>query len=317
MRIIDFHSDTLHKLHYNNYEEGTAPNTLWRNSGHEDLERAIKAGYDAQFFACSLNYGESPVLESHYDDAIAMLEIAHAAEREHADKFAVAKSYEDLKRNQEAGKMSAFLTVEEGGIIEGDMERLEELYDRGVRLVTLTWNYENCIGYPNKIEQGLKPFGFEVVERMNDLGMIVDVSHLSDKGFYDVLGASKVPFIASHSNARALSKHARNMTDDMIKKLADNGGVMGLNFYGKFLDYSGNVSRISDMIEHAKHIINIGGSDIIALGSDFDGIDSELEIEDCSQMSKLCEGFEAAGFGYDLIEKIFHKNAEDFLSRLL
>ena len=147
-----------------------------------------------------------------------------------------AKAAEDF-----SSPIGALLTVEEGGVLDGSMERLEQLFEKNVRLLTLTWNKDNCIGHPNHRDKeknalGLTPFGFEVICRMEELGMIVDVSHLSDGGFYDVARTMKKPFVASHSNARALCGHPRNLTDDMLKLLAKHGGVAGLNFCPAFLD---------------------------------------------------------------------------------
>ena len=120
--------------------------------------------------------------------------------------------------------------MEEGGVLNEKQERLEELYRLGIRLITLTWNYENCLGYPNSrdgevMNRGLKAFGLEIVERMNALGMLVDVSHLSDGGFWDCIRVSRAPIIASHSNARALCGVPRNLTDDMLRALAEKGGA--------------------------------------------------------------------------------------------
>ena len=127
----------------------------------------------------------------------------------YSDDIAFAGKGADLEENRKKGKLSAFLTLEEGGVIHGDLDRVKGLYDMGIRLITLTWNYENCIGYPNSRDlkdmgKGLKPFGFSVIDEMNRLGMIVDVSHLSEGGFWDVVSHSKTPPVASHSNARAL-----------------------------------------------------------------------------------------------------------------
>ena len=197
-------------------------------------------------------------------------------------------------------------------MLEGKIEHLKEFYDLGVRMMTLTWNHENEIGYPHNrpefSKRGLKRFGEEVVEKMNELVMIVDVSHLSDAGFYDVARLSKKPFIATHSNSRAMKNHSRNLNDDMIKILANSGGVTGINFCSAFL---GNyeISSIKDMVRHIKHIRNIGGIDVVALGSDFDGIENKVEISDVSEMGKLAIELEKEGFTTTEIEKIYYKNA--------
>jgi membrane dipeptidase len=152
-----------------------------------------------------------------------------------------------------------------------------------------------------------------VVEEMNRLGMLIDVSHLSDGGFDDVLNHTHYPIIASHSNSRTQTDHPRNLTDKMIRKLAENGGVMGINFFNNFLvegllENRWEVSTVESMVRHIKHICNIGGIDVVGIGSDFDGIPNLVEIEDISQMSKLSDALLREGFGYDEVEKIFYKN---------
>ncbi|MBQ0005565.1 MAG: dipeptidase [Clostridiales bacterium] len=309
MRYIDLHCDTLHKLYYGDYEDSA--NCLAHNSGHLAIDRM--AGYDAQFFACHVDVGE-PARLTHYEDVLGMCSILRAAE---GPDFAWAGSYSDLCANREAGKVSGFLTVEEGGVLEGDIERLEELYSEGVRLITLTWNYDNCIGAPNGSFDGLKRFGFEAVERMNDLGIIVDVSHLSDKGFWDVASIARRPWMASHSNARSLCDHRRNLTDEMIRAIAENGGVVGLNFYSQFVSRGAEMTRLSDLVAHAKHIINVGGSEVLALGSDFDGIDCELELGGCQDMWRLCEALSGAGLSAASVEAVCWRNAEKYIREVL
>ena len=148
--------------------------------------------------------------------------------------------------------------------------------------------------------------------------MIIDVSHLSDQGFWDIAKHTQKPFVASHSNARALCGHARNLTDDMIKTIADRGGVIGLNFYGLFLNESADdFSNVKRMAEHARHIINVGGSECLGLGSDFDGIDGRLEMEDCSQMEKLIAELEKQHFTIGEIEKIVYKNTLNVYKEML
>jgi membrane dipeptidase len=176
----------------------------------------------------------------------------------------------------------------------------------------LTWNFPNEIGYPNcekqYMDKGLTPFGQEVVHEMNRLGMIIDTSHLSDAGFYDVAKLSTKPFVASHSNARAVCGHTRNLTDDMIKLLSDKGGVMGINFEKSFLG-GNDVSRVEDMIKHIRHIVSVGGIGVAAIGTDFDGISPSREIDNIGEMYKLYDGLKASRFSEDDIDRIFFKNA--------
>lgn len=178
--------------------------------------------------------------------------------------------------------------------------------------MTLTWNYENCIGFPQSRKEaehrrGLKEFGIETVERMNDLGMLIDVSHLSEGGFYDVVRYSKKPFVASHSCARALCDHPRNLTDEQLKCIAEAGGVAGVNFYAPFLRKDAEFSAIEDILVHIRYMIRIMGEDFVAFGSDFDGIDCELEMKDYTGFQSLMEGLQRE-FREETVEKLCYKN---------
>ena len=157
--------------------------------------------------------------------------------------------------------------------------------------------------------KGLKPFGKEIVEAMGAKGMIVDVSHLSDGGFYDVAGLLKGPFVASHSNSRSLCPHPRNLTDDMLRILGEHGGLAGLNFCPRFLRPDQNASEIDDMVRHIRHMVNEAGLEAVGLGSDLDGISGDLEISNIRQIPLLERALKKSGFPESAIEKIFWKNA--------
>ncbi len=312
MQIIDLHCDTILKL-----ETSDGTSQLRRNSLHLDLEKMLRGGLEAQFFALFIN------LEKHPDPLCVFLETADRFRREiheNSDLIAFAGNLEDFDRNAANGLMSAFLTIEDGGALLGEDYLLRSAYELGVRLITLTWNYENALGFPNAIpehrEKGLKKRGRETVELMNKLGMIVDVSHLSDGGFRDVAEISRRPFIASHSNAREICGHPRNLTDDMIRTIADRGGVIGLNFCPAFLN-GGNNGRIEDMIKHLTHIKNIGGPEVLAMGSDFDGIGGDLEVKDTGEFPLLLSAMEKAGFSPEEIELAARENARRVLGDVL
>lgn len=275
-----------------------------------------KAGTMAQLFAC-FTFVED--MAGNYDECYRHVrEMIDYMEQQTAlfpEDIAQAYSYDDIKKNDAQGKISAILTVEEGGVLNGDMDRLEELYRRGIRLMTPLWNYENCIGYPNSrdtsvMERGLKPFGIETVKRMGELGMIVDVSHASDGTFYDILQYAKSPVVASHSNCRALCDHPRNLTDDMIRKLAETGGAAGLNFYGVFLGTK-DASLIEEMTAHVLHMIDCGGEDFPMIGTDFDGFDgiSKLEIPKVEYMERLWDGLKKKGVSELQLDKLWSGNA--------
>ncbi len=310
MRLIDMHCDTLLGLMRSD------DMNIKENNLCVDLNKMKQADSLVQFFACFIYMkmfeGEDRFSKG-YEFALKMIARAKQEFAKYPEEILLATSYEKLLQNKKAGKMSAFLTVEEGGVIDGKMENLEELYRQGIRLITLTWNEENCLGFPNNsdqtvMSQGLKPFGIEVVERMNDLGMIVDVSHLSDGGFWDVLKYSKKPVVASHSNARAMCNHQRNLTDDMIRALAQKGGISGVNFYPAFLAESGKAD-IDDLIRHIDYMYHIGGEDFVAMGTDFDGFDGELDIRHLGEMNYLYDALKKRKYNDSQIEKFWYKNA--------
>lgn len=303
MRTIDLHCDTVLKLMADKNKG------LYENDLNVDIKKLKEANSLAQFFAMwvDLKSGQDPM-----EIALRMIDRFYREIEKNSSHIALATNYEEIMENDKEGKISAILTIEDGGALKGELYNLRNFYRLGVRSITLTWNHPNEIGYPNFHEEyrdkGLTDFGIEVVHEMNRLGVLIDVSHLSDKGFYDVARESKKPFIASHSNARSVKNHPRNLTDDMIKVLSECGGVMGINFERDFLGDSEN-ARIIDMIKHIKHIKNVGGIDVIALGSDYDGSHPGYEIEHIGQIEKLAHSLKANGFTEGEIEKIFYKNA--------
>ena len=314
MPIIDLHCDTMTELKRQN--KGLA-----RNDANVDIEKMLSADVMCQFFAIFVKLTEYADCDEAWEYMENIYKFYVAEMEANKDKISQAISASDIVANRATGKISGLLTIEEGGILDGKHERLEELYNKGVRLITLTWNYENTLGYPNSddkniMNSGLKPFGKDIVKEMCHRGMIVDVSHLSDGGFWDVVELCDKPFIASHTNARAITNFRRNITDEMIKALADKGGVMGINFYSLFLGLDGSGS-VAQMIEHIKHIRNIGGIDVLAIGSDFDGFSGNCEIHDSSELVKLVSALKAEKFTDEEIDKITYKNAMRVIDEVL
>ncbi len=338
MYIADMHCDSIMKVWLARRE---GRNISLRDSSNApaagpdglqvDLMKMKAGGYLAQNFALYVDLqiedGTSP-----WTQFTEMAEIFHEEMAANADVVRQARTCEEILANRDAGLLSAVMTVEEGGVLEGDLNRLDRLYEEGVRMMTLTWNYENELGSPNDVpdgvdedyrqffsfapraDNGLKQTGFEAVERMQELGIVMDVSHLSDAGFYDVAKAVKGPFVASHSNARAISGCHRNMTDDMIRTVGEHGGVIGLNFCPEFLEEGPSEaecrSTIDGLVQHARHIMNAGGREVLGIGTDFDGMgDCPLEIGDASQMPALIDGFQRQGFTESEIEDICWRNA--------
>lgn len=312
MRPIDMHCDTILGLMDNKENQG-----LYENQLSIDIKKLRRGNSLAQFFAMWVDLEkEINPLET----CLKMIDKFYIEIDKNSDNISLATNYEDIMRNDSEGKISAVLTIEEGGTIKGQIHNLRNFYRLGVRAITLTWNAVNEIGFPNIKEEyrgrGLTSFGEEVVYEMNKLGMLIDVSHLSDKGFYDVSRLSSKPFIASHSNSRVMKEHCRNLDDDMIKVLAEKGGVMGICFERDFLGESEN-ARIEDMIRHIKHIRNVGGIDVIALGSDYDGSHPNCEINNIGEIEKLTFALKDNKFSEDEIDKIFYKNALRVIKEVL
>lgn len=314
---IDMHCDTLMRAYMEK-----------KNSIYElpelmlDVRRLAQGGASAQFFAIfmlpeSMREKLKDAFPEDRDYIEVLLTVYERTLAEHGDCIGRCAELKDYLDNQKEGKVNAILSVEDGRAVAGELENLRWLRSKGVRMMAPLWNYANCFGYPNSdspavMQKRLTSFGKEAIAVMNDLGMIFDVSHLSDGGFWDVAKLSKKPFVASHSNCRALSPHRRNLSDEMIRALAEKGGVMGLNFYGPFLnrDTTCMESRIPQMLAHLKHMIKVGGSDLPAMGTDFDGMEGDFEISECSKMQLLFEAMEREGFTMEEIEKIAYKNVE-------
>lgn len=297
--IFDLHCDTILRIHHNH-------KALKKNDYHIDVEKLIEGSSMVEFFAMFIHLKAN---EKAFEACNAVMD-TFDREIKINPELKQAFTYQDLLDNKNENKISAVLTIEEGGVIEGSLDKLQHFYDRGCRAMTLTWNFENEIGFPNDTapEKGLKPFGIELIKKMNEMGMIIDVSHLSDAGFWDCIKYSSKPIVATHSNARGLCHHMRNLTDEMILALKDNGGIMGMNFCSLFLDGS-DVSKVESIVNHIRYIYDLAGIEVIAIGTDFDGIGGQLEIAHMGQMSKLIDALKAH-FTDEQIDMILHKNAE-------
>lgn len=352
MKIADMHCDTLYES-LARQRKGMCCSI--RNQDTQiTFEKMKNSGYILQNFAAFVDMGEA---DDPLEEALRMVNLFYEQMEQNRDLIAPVRSWQDIEHNMNSGKMSALLTLEEGGICKGDPAFLSILYQLGARMMTLTWNYENELGFPNfdmrrkrdlshdkqtctdfsdngtdssndllpgdcffedLSGHGLKEQGIFFLEEMERLGMIIDVSHLSDAGFYDVLKYTKKPFVASHSDARAVCDARRNLTDDMIRKLAGRGGVTGINFCQAFLGIPKNGEDYLDQaVRHMKYLVNLGGEDFVGLGSDFDGIQPYDDIRDCTFLPKLIDRMKKAGFSYTQIEKICCKNVFRIYKELL
>ncbi len=320
MHYIDLHCDTL--MMFSRPE--TPADALYENQLSVDLVRMKKADCGAQFFATFMPHPDwmNGLSDEQYRQKLyagLMTSITR-----HSDMIAFAKDYHDYQANRQAGLMSAFLTFEDGRMVDGKFENLQKFYTLGYRLITLTWNFANCFGYPNSqdpeiMQKGLTPFGKEAIQQMNQLGILIDVSHLSDGGFFDVCEITRKPFIASHSCCRALTPHTRNLTDKQIRLLADKGGIIGINFAPEFVGFGihDKVSTVARICDHIQHLTDIGGIEVLALGSDFDGISGQLEVASPLDFEKLYNELYRRGFTSSDIEKFSHGNAERILREVL
>ncbi|MCI9162273.1 MAG: membrane dipeptidase [Lachnospiraceae bacterium] len=331
MKVVDMHCDTIYEI-YERRKKGQKIN-FKENDLHINLEKMEKGDYLLQNFAL---YTHLEKEQRPLEYAMRLMDVFYEEMEANAERIGVVRNWQDIERNRKEGRLSAMVTIEEGGVCQGELAYLRDFYRMGVRMMTLTWNFPNELGYPNRIltedgrpplcvadtEHGLTEKGIDFVQEMERLGMIPDISHLNDAGIWDVFRYTKKPFVASHSNARALAGHPRNLTDEMIRTLAERGGVAGINFCASFLrDQEEGAepihSRCRDMVAHMKHMKQIGGIGCIGLGSDFDGIRSIVEMGDCSGIQMLANEMEREGFTVGEIEAVFHGNVLRLYRELL
>lgn len=326
MNFIDMHCDTIARI--GEIREQGKSCCLNSNELQLDIMRMKEAGYLMQTFALFIDKENT---KQPLEDCFRLLDIFYMEMEKNSQWIRPLTSAAQLFNNKKNGIMSALLAIEEGGVCFGRVDLLRNFYRLGVRLITLTWNYENEIGFPNRVmenipfgkpetERGIKEKGIYFLEEMERLGMIIDVSHLGDAGFYDVCRYTKKPFIASHSNSRTVCPHVRNLTDDMIRMLAERGGVLGINFAAGFTEYKdgqGEIGTIDGLIRHMKYIVNLAGIEAVGLGSDFDGIERKIEMDHCSMMPILAERMKKAGFSEEEVEKICYKNMLRFIQEVL
>lgn len=336
MKFADMHCDTIARIYAARNQKSTGYETnqsIWlreaglrQNEFHIDLERMRQANYELQTFAMFVSLGHT---ENPFKQCNEMIDLYFQEIHKNSDLIRPVLKYEDIQHNRELGKMSALLSIEEGETCLGEIANLRHFYQRGVRMMTLTWNYENSLASPNIIKgeiqranktHGLKAKGIEFVREMERLGMIVDVSHLGDAGIYDVLEHTQKPFVASHSNARSVTEHVRNLTDDMIVKMAERGCITGLNFAADFVTEQQEevYGSLEMLVEHIKYLTDLGGMEFVALGTDFDGIsNADIDLKDCSMMPYLVYALQRAGFHESEIDKICYQNCYRVLKEIL
>lgn len=348
--ITDGHVDLPYRLKAMNFDiEKDKELLISTENGDFDYERAKKGGLDAPFMSIYIpaRYQETGGAKEVADTLINLVESITNA---YPDKFALAKTPADVEQNFEADKISLPLGMENGAPIEKDLANVKYFFDRGIRYITLTHSKDNQIcdsSYDTtRTWNGLSPFGREVVAEMNKVGIMVDVSHISDSTFYQVMELSKAPVIASHSSCRHFTPgFERNMGDDMIKLLGEKGGVIQINFGSTFLDiksqevrehvrnylrennlspddsvaqaymaeyYETNpfFSNVDKVADHIDRVVELAGIDHVGLGSDYDGVGDSLPegLKDVSQYPNLIYTLLKRGYTEEDIEKICYKN---------
>lgn len=334
MKVADMHCDTISEL-YNHQQNGEKV-SIGENEGHVDLKKMRRGEYLLQNFALFVHLKRT---QEPFAYAMKLVDAFYREIEAYPEQIGAVRSWKDIEKNMQSGRISALLTIEEGGVCQGELAYLRDFYRVGVRMMTLTWNFKNELAFPNIMPEkqqssdrplrflpdtthGLTEKGIAFVEEMERLGMIIDVSHLGDAGIWDVIRYTKKPFVASHSNARALASHPRNLTDEMIRALAERGGVAGINYCAAFLRDTENGqepknSYCRHMVAHMKHMKAIGGIGCVGLGSDFDGIVSTVEMGDCSGMQLLADEMDRQGFTDSEIEAVFSGNVLRLYRELL
>ncbi|MBD5585435.1 MAG: hypothetical protein HDQ88_10165 [Clostridia bacterium] len=303
MRYIDLHCDTLTVC----ADKGLQ---IVENDLQVSLEKLKKSCALAQCFAIFTN-GKTA-----RDDFEKYLSFYRQSMPKLKHIAVPIENFADFYECERTSKIGFILTVENLGFLGDDLDGIDRLKKEGVKMVSLVWNDENLLARPNLIFKdglpqfslrercGLTPLGKEAVERLDANKIIVDISHLSDGGADDILADRKIPVVASHSNAQSVFDVSRNLSDDLIKKIAVTGGVIGVNFCKDFL----GDDPVESLTRHVKHIINVGGEDVIAFGSDFDGVPPYEEIPDCTRMQYILERLSGAGIAQRVLEKLARGN---------
>ena len=299
MIICDTHCDTLYMRAL---QPGETPCVT--------MENMKRGGMSLQ--TCTLFAGSKGMSDHPYDKAMA----EYAAFERLADQEGWTRV--DSPLEAEEGKVKILLSIEGGEIFEGSVERVREFYDRGIRMAALTWNNENEIGYSAKSgsKEGIKPRGWDILREMAALRMAADTSHLNEAGFWDLIDRHSQPPMASHSCAKALCPHFRNLSDEQIRAMAARGGWIGVNFYPRFLREDGKAS-VRDIADHIDHMCQLGAQKNVGFGSDFDGIEyTPVDCASPADIPAILEELRRRGYGEADIEAIAGGNFLDYYRRL-
>ena len=305
--IFDLHCDTLTRNNYPPYKDTT--NTLDNKNFQLALSKVPAGTKWVQCFAIFVPdnlRGEDAI--AFFDRYAASF---HRQAEEHKDRFAACRSGKDLEAAMASNKFAGILTVEGGAALAGRLERVRTIYDAGVRMMTITWNGPNEMASGHDTPNGFTPFGREAVAEMERLGVLVDVSHLNDRGFEDLLGFAQKPFVASHSNARAVCGHRRNLPDEFIREMIRRDGLIGLNYCPIFLSDDGR-GNLDDLYRHVCHFLELGAEKCMALGSDYDGTNVHPDLDSMEKSLNIHSYLIAHGIPKETADGICFENAWRF-----
>lgn len=308
MDFFDLHCDTAHRL-----AEGES---LANGNAQVTLDKAREIGRWVQLFAMFVQ-DNKPGTDSAYEEYCGLIAAASAQIREHGDRIAQCRTMQEIDAALESGRRAAVFSVENGAVLGGRIERLEQLQRDGVRFLTLTWFGENELGGGSSVGGRLTPFGRSVVQELPRYGIVPDISHLSDEGVADVFELYDGPLAATHSNVRSVTGHHRNLTRRQIEEIVRRRGIIGINLYRSFLN--GEPSRASrdDVYRHLDAFLSLGAQDTVCFGTDFDGADVPDDIRDISGIPGVYEYLLGRGLSETLLQKVFFENACAFCRRVL
>jgi membrane dipeptidase len=302
--VIDLHNDVLETTEGETYNWGER-----HTVHHTDIPRLIDGGLDAQIFAIWISQGTDT---NYFNRGMNFYSTFSTQVALNSDKIGQAKNETEITSLNAAGKIAGIIGVEGGHTIQNSIDKLKSFYNIGARYLTITWNNSTDWAVSNSDSRsktvGLSDFGKQVIRTMDTLGMLVDVAHTGIKTISDILTVTKNPIIDSHCGVYNLRAHTRNLTDDQIKAIAAGGGVMGVVFYPSFIVTSGKCT-IDDVVKHIDYIKNLVGVDYIAIGSDFDGIETvPVGLEDVSKFPNLTQALLKKGYSVQDVRKILGEN---------
>lgn len=334
--VFDGHNDTLLKLEIDAIQGKDRDFFERSDKGHIDLPRAMEGGFAGGLFAMFVPSNPDQDFSKPFspDDKRNFLpldqknalsftnRLLERAERLEADSdgsAVICRSPDAITQAMEKGQLAVSLHIEGAEAIDTNFYELETFYKRGLRSLGLVWSRENAFGFgvpmghpaSPDIGPGLSDAGRDLVRACNQLGILVDVSHLNEKGFWDVARITDKPIVASHSNVHAICASSRNLTDKQLDAIKESGGLVGINFFVGFLRPDGTFNQdtpLDVVVDHAAYLVDRIGEDCVALGSDFDGCAPPKDLDDVAALPRLADALSSRGFSEETITKIFHKN---------